>query len=88
MAEGSVSGSHAMPGVRQVTELEADYVTELFTLAFQDDPTWGGLPRRRETPRAPSSLVGAIHAQRSAVRMGLDDRRRRRGLAVDPAGEA
>ena len=41
MAEGSVSGSHAMPGVRQVTEQEADYVTELFTLAFQDDPTWG-----------------------------------------------
>jgi hypothetical protein len=41
MAEGSVSGSHAMPGVRHVTELEADYVTELFTLAFHDDPTWG-----------------------------------------------
>ena len=41
MAEGSVSGSHAIPGVRQVTELEADYVTELFTLAFYDDPTWG-----------------------------------------------
>jgi hypothetical protein len=41
MAEGSTSRSHAMPGVRQVTELEADYVTELFTLAFQDDPTWG-----------------------------------------------
>jgi GNAT superfamily N-acetyltransferase len=30
-----------MSGVRQVTELEADYVTELFTLAFYDDPTWG-----------------------------------------------
>jgi hypothetical protein len=30
-----------MPGVGQVTELEADYVTGLFTLAFHDDPTWG-----------------------------------------------
>jgi GNAT superfamily N-acetyltransferase len=29
-----------MPDVRQVTVLEADYVTELFTLAFEDDPTW------------------------------------------------
>jgi GNAT superfamily N-acetyltransferase len=41
MAEGSVSGSHATPVVRQVTERDADYVTELFTLAFHDDPTWG-----------------------------------------------
>jgi GNAT superfamily N-acetyltransferase len=29
------------PGVRQVTEAEAEQVTELFTLAFYDDPTWG-----------------------------------------------
>ena len=29
------------PGVRQVTETEAEQVTELFTLAFYDDPTWG-----------------------------------------------
>lgn len=28
------------PGVRRVTEAEAEQVTELFTLAFYDDPTW------------------------------------------------
>lgn len=28
------------PGVRRVTENEADRVTELFALAFYDDPTW------------------------------------------------
>jgi GNAT superfamily N-acetyltransferase len=29
------------PGVSRVTEAEADAITELFTLAFYDDPTWG-----------------------------------------------
>jgi GNAT superfamily N-acetyltransferase len=29
------------PGVKRVTAAEADEVTELFTLAFYDDPTWG-----------------------------------------------
>jgi hypothetical protein len=28
------------PGARQLTEAEADHVTELFSLAFYDDPTW------------------------------------------------
>ncbi len=28
------------PGVRRVTESEADRVVELFTLAFYEDPTW------------------------------------------------
>jgi GNAT superfamily N-acetyltransferase len=28
------------PSIRHVTEAEADRVTELFTLAFYDDPTW------------------------------------------------
>jgi GNAT superfamily N-acetyltransferase len=28
------------PGVRPVRESEAEWVTELFTLAFYDDPTW------------------------------------------------
>jgi GNAT superfamily N-acetyltransferase len=27
--------------ITRVTELEADHVTNLFTLAFHDDPTWG-----------------------------------------------
>ena len=31
----------APQGVRRVTETEADRVTELFTLAFQYDLTWG-----------------------------------------------
>jgi GNAT superfamily N-acetyltransferase len=30
----------AAPGVRRVTAAEADEVTELFTLAFHQDPTW------------------------------------------------
>jgi GNAT superfamily N-acetyltransferase len=29
-----------VPGIRQVTEAEAGQVTELFTLAFFEDPTW------------------------------------------------
>lgn len=30
-----------MPTIKQVTAAEADYVTQLFALAFFDDPTWG-----------------------------------------------
>lgn len=30
----------AAPGVKLVTEAEAEQVTELFALAFHDDPTW------------------------------------------------
>jgi GNAT superfamily N-acetyltransferase len=30
-----------MPTIRRVTAAEADFVTQLFTLAFFDDPTWG-----------------------------------------------
>jgi GNAT superfamily N-acetyltransferase len=36
-----MSRSNAMPGIRQVTDSEAGRVTELFALAFRDDPTWG-----------------------------------------------
>ena len=36
-----LSRSGVGPQIRQVTEVEADQVTELFTLAFYDDPTWG-----------------------------------------------
>ncbi len=41
MAEESVSRSDAMAGIRRVSEAQADQVTELFALAFRDDPTWG-----------------------------------------------
>lgn len=40
MSTNDESSGNAAPGVRQVTETEADRVTELFTLAFYDDPTW------------------------------------------------
>ncbi len=30
----------ALAGIKLVTEAEAEQVTELFTLAFSDDPTW------------------------------------------------
>ena len=30
-----------MPGITRVGEAQADQVTELFALAFRDDPTWG-----------------------------------------------
>ena len=40
MTDGQPSQSQAMPVIRQVTEAEAAQVTELFTLAFRDDPTW------------------------------------------------
>ena len=38
----TTSGSRAtvVPRVKQVTDAEAEQVTELFTLAFHDDPTW------------------------------------------------
>jgi GNAT superfamily N-acetyltransferase len=31
----------AMPGITRVNEAQADQVTELFALAFRDDPVWG-----------------------------------------------
>ena len=40
MPEG-LSRSDVTQQIRRVTELEADHVTSLFTLAFHDDPTWG-----------------------------------------------
>jgi hypothetical protein len=40
MSANEESSGNAAPGVRQVTEREADRVTELFTLAFYDDPNW------------------------------------------------
>jgi GNAT superfamily N-acetyltransferase len=39
------------PRVRPVREVQADYVTDLFTLAFRDDPTWSWAfpdPERRQ----------------------------------------
>jgi len=41
MSTTSAFSGNAMPGVRQVTDAESEQVTELFTLAFDDDPTWG-----------------------------------------------
>jgi GNAT superfamily N-acetyltransferase len=35
-----VSSPGAPQGVRQVTDVDADQITELFALAFYDDPTW------------------------------------------------
>ncbi len=40
MSVNEEASANAAPGVRQVTETEADRVTELFALAFYDDPTW------------------------------------------------
>jgi len=40
MADGRL-GPETMRPVRRVTAAEVDYATELFTLAFFDDPTWG-----------------------------------------------
>lgn len=34
------SSPGAPPGIRQVTDADADRVTDLFALAFYDDPTW------------------------------------------------
>jgi GNAT superfamily N-acetyltransferase len=41
MSRNERSSPSVPPGARQVNEAEADRVTELFTLAFYDDPTWG-----------------------------------------------
>jgi hypothetical protein len=35
------SSQNPEPSIRQVTEAEAERVTELFALAFHEDPTWG-----------------------------------------------
>ena len=40
MADQPQSRSNVMPDIRQVTDAEAEQVTELFTLAFHHDPTW------------------------------------------------
>jgi GNAT superfamily N-acetyltransferase len=40
MSDGRLSRSTPNLAIRQVGEAEADQVTELFTLAFRDDPTW------------------------------------------------
>jgi hypothetical protein len=41
MSRNEGSSPSVSPGARQVTEAEADRVTELFTLAFYDDPPVG-----------------------------------------------
>ena len=40
MVEAVESAGGVGPGVRRVTGADAEQVTELFTLAFFDDPTW------------------------------------------------
>ena len=40
MSTGSESSGEARLAARRVTEAEADQVTEVFTLAFHEDPTW------------------------------------------------
>jgi hypothetical protein len=37
---GAGSSENALPGLRRVTDADAGWVTELFALAFYDDPTW------------------------------------------------
>jgi hypothetical protein len=85
MSTNEESSGTAAPGVRRVTEREADRVTELFTLAFYDDPTWSCLSGFRQANGPTPHLVGPVPAQRPSVRMGLDDRRWRRCGALDPA---
>jgi GNAT superfamily N-acetyltransferase len=42
LGSGKIGSSPAVPvGVRRVMEADIDRVTELFALAFFDDPTWG-----------------------------------------------
>jgi GNAT superfamily N-acetyltransferase len=52
MGPGQIGSSPgAPPRLRQVTDADADRVTELFTLAFYDDPTWSWAfpdPEQRE----------------------------------------
>lgn len=40
MADQAQNQSGAMPGITQVASDQGEYVTELFTLAFENDPTW------------------------------------------------
>jgi GNAT superfamily N-acetyltransferase len=40
MADQAQRRSSSLPGIRQVTTDQRDQVTELFALAFQEDPTW------------------------------------------------
>ncbi len=40
MSTNKQCAGNTPPVVRRVTDTEADRVTELFTLAFYDDPTW------------------------------------------------
>jgi hypothetical protein len=40
MSASTGASGNAAPGVRQVAETDAEWVTELFTLACYDDPTW------------------------------------------------
>jgi GNAT superfamily N-acetyltransferase len=40
MAERPRGRSQAIAAISQVSDAEVDQVTELFTLAFRDDPTW------------------------------------------------
>jgi GNAT superfamily N-acetyltransferase len=40
MSTNDESSGNPAPGVRQVTEADADGVIELFALAFYEDPTW------------------------------------------------
>jgi GNAT superfamily N-acetyltransferase len=65
-----------MPGPRRITEDQADLVTELFTLAFYDDPTWSwAFPdpdRRLEHHRAWWGLYVHSAVQRGFVWMTDD----------------
>src|SRR3954452_14405938 len=47
-----------------------------------------GVSRRGEADRSPPSLVGPIRPRLDLLRLGLDDRRRRRRVAVDPSRPA
>lgn len=76
-------------GVRRVTEADADRITELFALAFYDDPNLElGVPRSGAAYGPASVALGPGSPQRTPVRMGVDDRRRRRGIGVDTARRA
>src|SRR3954452_22757924 len=82
----SLRGRYWTPMARAMTPEDAAQVTELFALAFYDDPTWSwALPRSRHADGRPPGVVGALRAQRDPLRLVRPDGRRRRRGAVDPA---
>jgi hypothetical protein len=76
------------PPIRPVREPDADYVTELFTLAFRDDPTWSWAFSDAERRQEHHRLWWGLYMN-SALPYGcLDDRGWWRRSTLDPARPA